>query len=304
MRAVASTLLGLTLAIGGCESRSADTPDPGSTEDVVRATTAPVGWMARTIAGDLVPVEMLCPDGQWPAAWRPGPDVVGLYQQAKVIATNGAEFEAWVRTAPLPQSRVVASADAIEGGFIRVLGETHSHGPQGEHAHERTDGHTWIDPINAVAQAGAIQRAMSAAFPEFAESFTANLAALDAEMQSLHERLEGVDTASVRVIAPDSPFGYIARRYDWFAMPLDGDPKAWSDALDEVDLETLMTDRTHAIVLCETAPDADTAAALLSEHSVRAVVWNTGELTGDADYAQILSQNIDHLEEAIRASMP
>jgi len=43
-----------------------------------------------------------------------------------------------------------ADRDAVEPG-------AHTHGPEGEHAHENLASTTWLDPILAVEQARAIQ---------------------------------------------------------------------------------------------------------------------------------------------------
>ncbi|MEM9374465.1 MAG: zinc ABC transporter substrate-binding protein, partial [Planctomycetota bacterium] len=128
----AAVSIGVGAPTTGCQRSTPAEPTPTEIEDVVRATSAPVGSFASHVAGGLVRVEMLCPDGQSPATWRPDAPVVARYQQARLIIINGADFEGWVQTAPLPRSRVIQSADAVNDEMIVVKGRTHSHGPGGE----------------------------------------------------------------------------------------------------------------------------------------------------------------------------
>ena len=304
MRVFLAVVLGAALVVAGC-GRSSATPEASvAVEGVVRATTAPVGWMASAISGGLVPVEMLCPEGESPANWRPAPEVIESYQRAKVIAINGAGFERWIRTAPLPGSRIVRSADAIDGELIRVLGEAHSHGPGGYHAHEVIDGHTWIDPINAIAQAGAIERAMATAFPEHAEGFAANSAGVEASLRGVHDRLEGLDTSTVALIAPERPFAYIARRYGWPTVRLSDDLEAWTQELGDRRLAALIGGRERAVVLCASEPDERIEAALIASHGVHLVYWETGARAGGLSYGELLSRNVGRLEAALAGVTP
>ena len=260
--------------------------------------------MAQTISDGLVPVEMLCPADQPPASWRPGSEVIELYQRSKVIAMNGAGFERWARNAPLPRSRLVNSADAIEGGFIRVLGESHSHGPQGDHAHETIDGHTWLDPINTIAQATAIERAMTTAFPEHAASFAENLAKLDSELRAIHERLDRVDTTTVAVLAPETPYAYLARRYGWPTVRLSANPRDWTREFGETDLTGVLDGRERAVVLCERLPNQEVADTLLASHRVQVLLWETGELAEERTYERVVADNVDRLDAALADNGP
>ncbi|MEM9373298.1 MAG: metal ABC transporter substrate-binding protein [Planctomycetota bacterium] len=289
------------MTLCGCERSGSDLPVAFSVEEVVRATAAPVGSMARDIAGDLIRVEMLCPDGQDPASWRPEPDVIAAYQRARLIIANGADLEIWARTAPLPRSRVVWTADAIGEEFLVVRGETHSHGPGGEHAHDRIVGHTWIDPINAIAQARAIGEAMSLAFPEHASAFQENTQRLTARLQEAHDRLLGLDTSGVRLIAAADPFGYLTRRYSWETADLGAPPGDRAAASDDTDGHALSTGTSTPIVMItDAAPNSDAGASIGLEEP-RVFGWETGGAASGADYAATLLNNIDRLATMLEA---
>ncbi len=301
MRFVVSTLVMFAIGLAGCERQAPNARPPVEIEDAVRTTAAPIDSMTRRVAGDLVPVELLCPPGQPPATWRPAPDVVAAYQRATLIVANGAEFETWVLTAPLPRSRVVRTAGAIDGELLVVPGETHSHGPEGEHAHDLVVGQTWIDPINAIAQAGAIAGALSRAFPEHERVFAENLSSLVAELESVHRRLDAIDTATVAVVAAERPHGYLARRYGWPTSAIGADPAGWRSKTE--DLEAIASRHERAVLLSVGPPD-DEMRSLLETSGIRVVVWETGAIAGDDPYISVLERNVERLEAAIVEMTP
>ncbi|MFG0315081.1 MAG: metal ABC transporter substrate-binding protein, partial [Phycisphaerales bacterium] len=180
------------LALGGCDRTDAS-PNQARIDNVVRTTSAPVDALTRRIAGDAVPIELLCPPSEDPAAWRPAPETIASFQRARLIVANGAGYEAWVQTAPLPRSRLIEAADGLSEPLIRVRGETHSHGPEGHHTHEVTLGQVWLDPLHAIAQSRAIAAGLTDAFPEHQDTFIANLDVLSTELLELHRRLERLE---------------------------------------------------------------------------------------------------------------
>ena len=178
MRRVSWLLIALLgVAMAACD-RPADTPNRVTLDEVVRTTSAPVDALTRQLVGDAVPVELLCPESEDPATWRPDPETVALFQRARLIVANGAGYEKWVAPAPLPRSRLVEAADALSRSFIMVEGEAHSHGPEGYHTHEVVLGHVWLDPLHAIAQAEEITEALVGAFPEHEGVFEFGLSVL------------------------------------------------------------------------------------------------------------------------------
>src|SRR5690606_3832299 len=155
--------------------------------------------------------------GADPIFWQPSREAIASYQKAGAIILNGAEFEKWAITAALPRSRVIVSAADIPGGLVTFKSTTHSHGAGGEHTHEGIDGHTWLDPHAAMAQAEAIRDGLSRLFPEHTEDFARgfeelrrDLDDLDARLTELTGRLDGV-----QLFASHPAYNYLARRYDW-----------------------------------------------------------------------------------------
>ena len=86
-------------------------------------------------------------------------------------------------------------------------GETDEH----SHDHGEFDTHLWLDPSNAKAMAVAIEKALSAADPENAKAYGANLEALSQKIDALDREIAGT-------VAPvkDKPFVVFHDAYQYF----------------------------------------------------------------------------------------
>jgi len=271
-------------------------------DPVVRTTFYPTTYFAQRIGGGLVGVECPLPEGEDPAHWWPEPEVIGLYQRSRLVVLNGAGLESWAASAALARSRVVDSSAALTDELIELKGSTHSHGPGGDHSHDGVDGHTWMDPLLAIEQSRVIAGAMSEAFPEHGEAFTANLEGLIEDLRLLDARLAALKTEGVRTIASRRAYGYLSRRYGWGVQNLSLDPGAELTDREVTDVASALAPGTRGVVLWESAPVAGTAARLEGA-GVRSVVFssaaNPGPVAGEGDYMTIMRGNIERLEAAL-----
>jgi len=218
------------LPLSGCGSETTTTAAV-PTQDAVLTTFYPTQYFAQRIAGGLVVVDSPLPADTDPIFWRPGAEAMIQFQNAKLVITNGAEFEKWVAGAALPRGRTVESLDdqalASTGGPITMESTTHSHGPAGEHTHEGVDGHTWVSPTLAIAQAERIAEAMSTAWPEHASAFETNLASLVEDLEMLRTSMADL-TPRVEghaLLASHPAYNYLAREMGWDVHNLDLDPE-------------------------------------------------------------------------------
>lgn len=307
--AAAFLAAGLALAPSGCGPSA---PAPGGaataaaqTERVIRTTFYPTTYFAERIAGGLVPVECPLPEGEDPIFWEPDAATVNAYQRAAITIVNGAEFEKWAITAPLPRSRVLETTQGFTDPFITIEGVTHSHGPAGEHSHDGVDGHTWMDPMNAIAQATAIADGLADAFPEHAGAFRANLAPLTADLRALHDRAAALDLSGVVLLASHPAYNYLARRHGWAVTSFDMDPVAELTTADIERLAAGVGAGKSAVLLWESAPLASTEAALRG-FGITSVLFSPAESLDPAskaagrDYLSIMRENFDRLEAALK----
>jgi len=303
----------LTLALASCTERSASPPaaqaEPAHTSDTVLVTFYPTLYLAQRVAGAGVDVRLPLPEGEDPIFWQPSPETIREYQTARLVVLNGAEFEKWALTAPLPRSRVVDTARAFEDEFVEFEhAVTHSHGPAGEHSHAGVDGHTWLDPNLAIQQARAIERALMDAFPTGADTFAINLLSLESDLRHLNERFLEItpDIARVRLLASHPAYNYIAKRYGWTITNLDLDPET---PLSEEDVGDILRaageDARRPIILLWESPPHPTSRAMLEAAGVACVVFSPAEnpspedLATHGDYLAIMRANVQRLRDAL-----
>ncbi len=228
----------LLLPLAGCKEQPAPSASANPAgvddglDDAVLTTFYPTQYFAERISGGLVPVRTALPEGADPIFWQPDQAALSQYQNAKLVITNGAEFEKWVAGAALPRARTVASLsnDALDqaGGPITMESTTHSHGAAGEHTHEGLDGHTWVSPTLAKIQALRIAEAMKEAWPQHAEAFEANLRSVHEDLDMLRVSMADLSprVAGFRLLASHPAYNYLARDLGWAFINLDLDPES------------------------------------------------------------------------------
>ena len=135
----------------------------------------PLKYFAERIGGAHVEVHFPAPADEDPAYWMPDAETISKYQQADLILLNGAGYEKWVQSASLPKSKLCNTSAAFAEDYIALEDAlTHSHGPEGEHAHGGTAFTTWLDPTLAVKQADAVRASLAELQPENADAFQKN----------------------------------------------------------------------------------------------------------------------------------
>ncbi|MEZ6243233.1 MAG: zinc ABC transporter substrate-binding protein [Phycisphaerales bacterium] len=303
----------LVISLASCTDKSppppTKPPESAVTSDVVLTTFYPTLYFADRIAGNVLEVECPLPPGEDPVFWTPSAEVIQEYQSARLVILNGAEFEKWALTAPLPRSRVVDTSHAFEDDFLQFENAvTHSHGPAGAHSHTGIDGHTWLDPNLAIRQARVIERAFIDAFPTSADTFAINLLSLETDLRYLDERFLDItpDVGRVRLLASHPAYNYIARRYNWAITNLALDPETPLSEEEVGDvLRAAGDDTSRPIVLLWESEPVPASRAMLEAAGVRCVVFSPGENPGPeergahSDYLNIMRANIDRLRDAL-----
>lgn len=300
----ATVLVPVALSVLACQRRTEHPPAP---DPYVVTTFYPTTYFAQRIAGDRVEVVCPLPDGADPIFWHPSRDVLAQYQGARLVIVNGADFERWLPTVSLPQSRVVDTAAGFKERFLKFQTATHSHGAGGTHTHEGIDGHTWVDPQNAKMQAKALADALARAFPAHASAFATGLAALQADLDALAARAAEVTPllAGVKLLASHPAYDYLAARHGWTLHNLDLDPDAALSADDLAAIEKAKGDASRCVLLWEGSPGPATTQQLDSL-GVASVLFSPAEnvspadLAAGQDYLAIMRGNFDRLVAALQ----
>ncbi len=293
------------LSLVSCKDKSEPEQPAPDASSVVMTTFYPTTYFAERIAGDAIEVRNPVPADADPIFWQPGDADLLAYQQADLIILNGAEFEKWVASAALPATRVVDSSSKLDGPLLTYETATHSHGPTGEHTHAGADGHTWIDPVNAMAQSRIILEALLDRFPEHAEAFRTNAEALMGDLASLDTRWRALAPRlrEAALLASHPAYNYLARRYELEITNLDLDPEAPPDDEASQAIAAALADTRPdqpILLLWEGAPLEETVRRLTDAHAITSVWVSPAESEDpNADYLGVMRANLDRLEAAL-----
>jgi zinc transport system substrate-binding protein len=286
-------LISTVFVLASCGKRDSSPSTPPPAGKVVLTTFYPTQYFAQRIAGDHLSIGCPLPADADPIHWSPDSATIQKYQSADLIIINGANFEKWIATASLPESRIINTSKSFEQDFIKFEGTSaHRHGKEGEdHAHTGTDGHTWLDPNNAKIQAATIHQALAKMWPAHATDFEKNFQNLVTDLDALDEALKEIDPATP-LLASHPAYNYLARRYGWKMSNLDLDP----DALQPKD--AIPADHPAKIILWESAPRELASALLEKQHGLKSIVFSPAEQQGEQDYLATMKANIERLKSA------
>lgn len=299
MRIASLLTAGIALCLCACgdsKPRAAQAPAKSGPLTVM-TSFYPTTYFAKRIAGEHARVVCPLPKDADAAFWEPSPEVLAQYQQADLIVLNGANFENWTSTATLPESRVVVTADGFKKDWIVIKNSvTHSHGPAGSHTHAGVNGHTWPDPVNAIAQADAIRDALIAKDPAHKADYIANAQKLDNDLADLAARFKALELRKP-MFASHPSYSYLARRCGWklveFTLESDEPPTEKQIA----DLRQAKAANPDAeVMLWEEKPCAE-SQKLMDELKLRVVIFDPAESAeGPDDYLAIMRKNLERLK--------
>jgi len=212
------SLLTLVMVVcAGCLSKPQSAPESAvqSKKPTVFVVNYPLAYFAQRIGGEAVDVVFPVPAEFDPAHWDPNGDVIAAFQSADLVLLNGADYAKWTLRATLPWSRTVVTTRDVTDEYIEVADAvTHSHGPEGEHAHAVLASETWLDPTMAMAQVRVVKEELGKLVPDSEDSIEANFDALVADLQSLDEQFEPAFAPSSNLWTASHPaFSYVGRRY-------------------------------------------------------------------------------------------
>jgi len=226
-RFLGSVWLCAAWVLGTVAAQPADAPPEKLT---VAVSILPQAHFVERVGGERVRVIVLVGPGQSPHAYEPTPKQVAELAGARAYFTIGVEFERGILPrlrSSFPKLRIV---DTRAGVPLRTMtgAETsaecdHGH-DHGHHDHQGTpDPHIWLSPRLVRIQAQTIADALADLDPPGAETYRRNLAAFQADMDRLHDRLEtalaGLKGREVFVFHP--AFGYFLDEFGLRQIPVE-----------------------------------------------------------------------------------
>ena len=317
MRRIRLSLLFLiliaTVATGACSRGDRAQDEPGEEASLPQGPTAsvplsvfttnyPLAYFAERIGGEQVEVVFPAPADVDPAYWAPQPEMIAEYQAADLILLNGAGYEKWIERASLPAGKLVDTSAAMESSYLPLdEGVVHTHGPEGEHSHKGWVFTTWLDPMIAIAQAQAIQEALSGLRPEAAADFRAAYEGLQADLLVLDTQLREVaaDLGDRPIVFSHPVYQYLDEHVGMNGESVHWEPGEMPTEEMWEELETMLQAHPAEIMVWEGEPLAEVESRLAGM-GIASVVYNPcGNLPESGDFGSVMLQNLANLEAAV-----
>lgn len=188
---------------------------------LVLASVAPYQFLAQEIAGEVLDVQTVVPQGANPHSYEPTSSQVREMARGRVWLQIGEPFEE--KIARILKDRVVFE-DLREG--IPLIEEAHSLACS-HCSMDHLDRHVWLSPKLAALQAEKIAGVLGREFPETKEVFDRNLARLKDNLEALDLEisiiLEPVKDRAILVSHP--AFGYFCRDYHFEQLSVEYEGK-------------------------------------------------------------------------------
>jgi ABC-type Zn uptake system ZnuABC Zn-binding protein ZnuA len=229
IRRVVPTLAVVAVVAGsGCASSADDDPRM----DVV-TTVSPITSIAENVAGDLVEIMGIVPEGTNSHEFEPAPSDARLMSEAEAVFVSGLNLE--LPTLELAEANVAEGVPIVKLGERTITPQEYIFDFSFPEEEGDPNPHLWTNPPYAARYAEIIRDTLSDLDPGNAEAYDRNYEAFTARIDQLDQAAREV-TATVpeenrKLLTYHDSFPYLAREYGWEVIgaiqPSDfGDPTA------------------------------------------------------------------------------
>jgi zinc transport system substrate-binding protein len=304
--AILFTVIGSIVIVLMKQPTPQEDPTPQKQDQTVLTTFYPTQYFAQTISHGTLTIHCLCPADEDPIFWMPDRTQLAEYQRGLLIIVNGAGFEKWLEKVSLPRQRLVDTAKKISPLIYYQDVGSHSHGPVGEHSHEGVDGHTWVDPLNAIVQAKVIHDEFVKHFPKHKREFDDGLGRLKKQLEDLDRQFEQIsaDSNHIPILCSHPAYNYIARRYGWNIRNLDLDPEVRLSDKQIAEIREILNTYPAKTLVWESAPAPENIRLLKEQLGLDSVVFSPCELMSPddlakgIDYIKVMNSNLETMRTA------
>jgi zinc transport system substrate-binding protein len=263
----------------------------------------PIKYFAERIGGEYVNVVFPAPGDVDPVYWMPDTPTIAAYQQADLILLNGADYARWVNRVTLPRFRMVNTSARFKDQYIEAAEIlTHSHGSEGEHAHESLAFTTWIDFNLAARQAKAIAKALGRKRPELKDTFQKNYQRLEQDLMKLDRDLRTLisKNPSRPLVVSHPVYDYFARRYALNIKSVHWEPDEMPTNEQMMEFNRILKEHPAKWMIWEGKPIKESAERLKAIGVDSLVFDPCGNTPDQGDFLSVMRQNFDNLKLAFK----
>jgi zinc transport system substrate-binding protein len=177
---------------------------------------------------------------------------------------------------------------------------THSHGPEGQHAHESMAFTLWMDFDLAAKQAREIVKALGRKRPDLRDTFKNNGATLENELIGLDREIKRIVTRnpSQPLIASHPVYHYFARRYGLNMKYVHWEPDEVPGAEQIIELQKIIKSHPARWMIWDGEP-VEESVKRLESMGMRSLVFDPcGNVPEKGDFLSAMKQNINNLKMA------
>lgn len=323
-----------TLLLGACGNTEGDNASESTDGQLtVFASTFALKSLAEEIGGDRVHVEMVIPPGADPHTYEPTSKQMTQIAEADLFLTIGHDLEPYVESMEKSlEGQNVAFVKTAENVKLLDAADTvHVHDEEGhteddhaheedahsedEHAHEEGDGHShgqydphvWLDPMNAVSMAEAVEAAFSEEAPDYKDKFAERLSTFKDEANALDAELKAAveNGSKSELLVTHAAYGYLAERYGFDQLPIAGltpSEEPSQQALKRIIEEARLHDLNY--IAFEDTVTPKVAEVVKQEIGAESVtIYNLESVTKeqmDKSYFDLMRENVKALETALK----
>ena len=220
-------------------------------------------------------------------------------EAAQVVVISGAGLEDFLDDLLLD----VPTIDASQGIFLLHSDEAHEeeehHHEEDGHHHEE-DPHIWLSPENAQVMAQNICDGLSRQYPDYEDTFRANLGKLLSQLETLQsygeEQLSGLQCREL--IPFHDGFSYFAQAFHLTILEsVEEESGSEASAKDLIHLTELVRDHNLPAIFTEVS-GSDSAAQVIARETGCKVYALDMAMSGDS-YFEAMYHNIDTIREAL-----
>lgn len=220
-------------------------------------------------------------------------------EAAQVVIISGAGLEDFLDDLLLD----VPTIDASQGISLLHSGEGHEeeehHHEEDGHHHEE-DPHIWLSPENAQVMAKNICEGLSRQYPDYEDTFRANLGKLLSQLEALQsygeEQLSGLQCREL--IPFHDGFSYFAQAFHLTILEsVEEESGSEASAKDLIHLTELV--RTHDLPAIFTEVSGSDSAARVIARETGCKVYALDMAMSGSSYFEAMYHNIDTIREAL-----
>jgi len=263
----------------------------------------PLQYFAQRIGGEHVNVVFPAPADFDPAYWVPDTKTISDYQQADLILLNGAGYAKWINKVTLPRFRMLNTSAGFKDQYMEsaeIL--THSHGSEGEHAHESLAFTTWIDFSLAARQAKSIAEALSRKRPEMKGAFQKNFQELEQDLLELDRNLKTLvsKNPSRPLVVSHPVYDYFTRRYGLNIKSVHWEPDEIPTHEQMLELNRILKEHPAKWMIWEGLPTKKSVERLHAIGVESLVFDPCGNKPDQGDFLDVMQQNFANLRPAFQ----